>query len=446
MKIIYVLDAYFPRAVGGTEMYTDALANDVRDMGHEVSIVIPDPDNTSADGYIHNSIRIYTYKEPSRVTRNMILGFEKPEGLANFRRLIEELGPDIVHFQMISGGQGVSLHHLETVKKMGIHTVLTMHLSHYTCLTGNLLQNNKTPCDGVIKERKCSVCYIRNKGISAPIASVAAALSGLAAAVSNKSKRLYDLPFLGVGLHVHKQKEQLEKIGELSDRICVITGWYMDMLIRNGVPKEKLTLVKQGVIGGTGPTHTVAPRNDTKIRLVFIGRITKVKGLLVLLEALKGLDNNLYSLDVYGLIGDNNEYYDECTRIIAANGLSVAFRGAIPHKEILQTLPGYDLLCLPSLFSEMSPLVIQEAFKAGVPVIGSEVAGITEEVKDEVNGYIFPFNNSEKLREVLSGILHRPSIVQELKKNVVSPRSFKKVSEETVMVYQEVINLDKNRQ
>lgn len=453
MKIVYVLEAYFPRAVGGTEMYTDALANDVREMGHEVCLVIPDFHNTGTGSYIYNNIEVHTYKEPSRGSRNLILGFEKPAGLDNFSQLIKQLNPDIVHFQMISAGQGITMFHLESVKMMGFRTVLTIHLSHYTCLTGNLIRNNEVPCDGVIKDMKCSICYMRGKEMSAPLASLSAGLSNLAMRLLNKSEKLYSIPFLGAGMHVYKRKEDLKKLAEYSDMICAITGWYKDMLIKNGVPEEKLRLVKQGAIGPDGKNHPADDQEykavDTgehkKVKLVFIGRITRVKGLHVLLEALKGLDNKLYDLDIFGLIGDGNKYQEDNARYILANGISATFRGAIPHEEILRILSGYDVLCLPSLFSEMSPLVIQEAFKAGIPVIGSEAPGISEEVKNGVNGYIFPFGNVGKLREQLSTIFEDRSLILRLKKNVVAPRNFKRVSEETVLVYEEIINPDMSR-
>jgi len=444
MRIVYVLDAYFPHSVGGTEMYTAALAADIRDMGHEVNIVIPDFSGTLERSYTHNGIRIHTYNEPSASSRKMLVGLEKPEGLPQFKELISELDPDVVHFQMISAGQGISLYHLQLVKELGKRTVLTMHLSHYTCLTGNLVRNGKHLCDGIIGQIKCSSCYLNTRHVPLPFSIVSAGLSGLAAGISGRSPFLYRVPLLSAGLHVHRTKERLLNMIEATDRICAITGWYRNMLLENGVPADKITLIRQGVVArqdaGGHPAQKQEPAADSpqQLRLIFIGRISRIKGLHVLLEALKGLDNRKYLLDIYGLIGKNNDFYQECQRFTSAHGLSVEFKGAIPHQEIFGTLSRYDLLCLPSLFSEMSPLVIQEAFKTGTPVIGSEVPGITEEVKNGINGFIFPFDDADALRTIFAGILNDPGVIRELKKNIVPPRNFEEVSRETMAVYNEI--------
>jgi glycosyltransferase involved in cell wall biosynthesis len=48
------------------------------------------------------------------------------------------------------------------------------------------------------------------------------------------------------------------------------------------------------------------------------------------------------------------------------------------------------VLVVPSLWLENSPLVIHEAFQAGIPVVGSDIGGIPELVRNDVNGVIVP--------------------------------------------------------
>ena len=57
----------------------------------------------------------------------------------------------------------------------------------------------------------------------------------------------------------------------------------------------------------------------------------------------------------------------------------------------------YDLLCVPSLSSEMSPLVIQEAFAAGIPVLASRGYGNIEQIRHGENGLVFNFNSADSL-------------------------------------------------
>jgi len=389
--------------------------------------------------YTYNNIPVVSYDEPSQSSRDVILGIQKTEGLANFIETIKKLHPDIVHFQMISAGAGISLHHLEEVKKLGCKTILTMHLSHYTCLTNNLLQNNKELCDGIIQKQKCSVCYIHNKHISLPLARMISNISNLATAGFKQSAKLYNVPLLGVGLHVIKKLEQLKTITSHIDKICVITDWYKTILLRNNVPEEKIALIRQGVITSKSKNSDSLDDSDKRLKLIFIGRISALKGLHLLLQALAKISPDQYILNVYGLFEKTDPYFEKWHTFSTKHRMSVSFKGAINHHEINQALTKHDFLCLPSLFSEMSPLVIQEAFEAGIPVIGSNVPGITEEIKNEVNGFIFSFNQWKELQAIIKNMINHPEVAEKLKENVKSPRSFDFIGQETLDIYNNLL-------
>jgi glycosyltransferase involved in cell wall biosynthesis len=435
MRVVYVVQSYLPDSIAGTEMYTNALATYMHQQGHEVFVVLPnfEWDPAKNVSYTFNDIPVITYHEPSQSSRDIILGLQKTEGLSNFTNTIKNLNPDIVHFQMISSGASISLFHLEEVKKLGIRTVLTMHLSHYSCLTNNLLQNNRKTCDGIIKKSKCSICYIHNKNISLPLSVIISSISNIAVASLKNPTRLYDIPFLGVGLHIIKKQEQLQKIVSLIDKICVITNWYKTILLKNNVPEEKIVFIKQGFIH-SNESPAVNLKNE-KLKLIFIGRISEFKGLHLLLKALKNIDSGKYLLNVYGKFDTTDKYFKKWNTFSTNHNMPVYFKGAIDHNDIMHVLPEHDFLCLPSLFSEMSPLVIQEAFQAGIPVIGSNVPGIIEEVKHMQNGLIFPFGNHIKLQKLLFFIITHRDIKEKMIMNITPPRSFDYVGQETLDVY-----------
>ena len=71
-------------------------------------------------------------------------------------------------------------------------------------------------------------------------------------------------------------------------------------------------------------------------------------------------------------------------RRIASNDHRVRFLDAIPLGEIVSVLAQYDILVVPSQWLETGPLVVYEAFSAGIPVLGSRLGGIAELVRDGV--------------------------------------------------------------
>lgn len=106
-------------------------------------------------------------------------------------------------------------------------------------------------------------------------------------------------------------------------------------------------------------------------------------------------------------IGDGK--IDEIRDLAGALGVSsqVEFVGYRTNTE--RYLPEFDVMVLPSQ-SEGLPLVIQEAFRSRVPVIGSDIPAITEMVKDGVTGYLFRMGNAESLRKKLIKVLGETTI------------------------------------
>jgi glycosyltransferase involved in cell wall biosynthesis len=96
------------------------------------------------------------------------------------------------------------------------------------------------------------------------------------------------------------------------------------------------------------------------------------------------------------------------------------------------------MLCLPSAFSEMSPLVIQEAFAAGIPVLASEVYGNAEQVRHDQNGLLFPFKSLSGLLQQLSRIIEEKDLLPALKSRVVAPPSFDQAGEQYLTLYNRI--------
>ena len=73
-----------------------------------------------------------------------------------------------------------------------------------------------------------------------------------------------------------------------------------------------------------------------------------------------------------------------------------------------------DVLVVPSLWPENSPLVIHEAFMAGVPVVGARMGGIVDLVTDQVNGLLYDASSPAALAAALRQLIDDPARVTAL--------------------------------
>jgi glycosyltransferase involved in cell wall biosynthesis len=87
----------------------------------------------------------------------------------------------------------------------------------------------------------------------------------------------------------------------------------------------------------------------------------------------------------------------------------------------------------------MSPLVIQEAFAAGLPVIASNVYGNAEQIKHGVNGFLFKFNDTADLLKQLQRCIDEKDLLNNLANNILPPRSFDEVANEHITLYNSLL-------
>jgi glycosyltransferase involved in cell wall biosynthesis len=83
----------------------------------------------------------------------------------------------------------------------------------------------------------------------------------------------------------------------------------------------------------------------------------------------------------------------------------------------------------------MSPLVIQEAFAAGIPALVSHSYGNIEQVKHDQNGLVFDFNSPSNLREQIDRLIREPGLLARLRDQVRPPGDFNRISNAYLELY-----------
>ena len=171
--------------------------------------------------------------------------------------------------------------------------------------------------------------------------------------------------------------------------------------------RSKLHLVRCGLdksfLNGNGSAGTP----DTT-RLLFVGRLTVTKGILILMDALrvlkdKGIDCHL------DLVGDG-ELRADLEKTIRDLKLqdAVVLHGAKSSHDVYEQLHQSRALILPS-FAEGLPVVLMEAFAAGRVPVASWVAGVPELVEPGINGWLVTPGSVESLAKALEEVLATPT-------------------------------------
>jgi|WetSurMetagenome_2_1015567.scaffolds.fasta_scaffold19473_4 colanic acid/amylovoran biosynthesis glycosyltransferase len=177
---------------------------------------------------------------------------------------------------------------------------------------------------------------------------------------------------------------------------------------------------------GVDTEHFISKTNhiNDKFSILSVGRLAPIKGLTILLDAVDSLIKSGVDCRL-NIIGDGPM---KDALLVKTNQMGlegqVVFIGPVGQDEIIDYYKRADALVVSS-FMEGVPIVLMEAMATGLPVIATNVGGITELVEDNLNGFVIPAGSSDKLfralkmladnrnRAIEMGIKGREKVIQE---------------------------------
>jgi glycogen(starch) synthase len=178
--------------------------------------------------------------------------------------------------------------------------------------------------------------------------------------------------------------------------------------------------------------------NISGTNIFTLGRIEKMKGVKVVLEALRLLKRKGFNYLIGGMGGQKRELEKYC-RINKLN--NVKFLGHIPDKDAPYYLAAADLFIYPELGQPAFGLVAIEAMLQSTPVVGSRCGAIPEVVREEV-GWIFERGSPDSLATELKRLLDNPRLVdtksQRCRQYVLDNFSYDRMLSQTINVYEEI--------
>ena len=434
MKIIQVPFCFYPDAVGGTEIYVAELSRLLREM-HGMEIVIAAPAER-ARTYVHEGLLVRRFACSPISDPGELYGEGDAMAEREFGEILDKEKPDIVHLHAFT--RGVSLKLVRAAKTGTIPVVFTYHTPTVSCLRGTMMRWGAEPCDGVMDARTCAACTLNGKGVPRLGAQVLANFrfplpaSRFRVATALRMRSLVEL-----------RHATTRSLFDEVDHIIAVCRWAKDVLIRNGVPEEKITLCRQGVVEkleiGRWKPGDESTRSASSLRIAFFGRLEPIKGVHVLIQALRSLPSAQMALDIFGIAQvEAGNRYEQRLRALAAGDNRIQFHAPVPADQVVTTLRNYDLLAVPSQWLETGPLVVLEAFAAGIPVIGPRLGGIAELVTDGVNGILVEPNSVPVWADALEKISRE--LLNNLRAQIQPPRTMSEVAEEMANLYSMLSN------
>jgi glycosyltransferase involved in cell wall biosynthesis len=143
---------------------------------------------------------------------------------------------------------------------------------------------------------------------------------------------------------------------------------------------------------------------NTQPRATFIGRISRKKGLHVLLEAIEGLELTI-DIDIFGTIEDR-EYFDDClAHANLAPSVRVRYMGEVPPTRVRRTFNRYDAFLFPTR-GENFGHVIAEALSASCPVFLEDVTPWTQMIQSG-GGVLIQGSSVQAWRQAVQDLAER---------------------------------------
>lgn len=183
-----------------------------------------------------------------------------------------------------------------------------------------------------------------------------------------------------------------------AEGVIAVSKEIKEICLSFGVSPDQVKVIHNGIKFKKN-TGTTSRNEQAAFTLITGGRLTKVKGYDLLMDALKTVDFRNWQWIICGDGEEMNHLKNMADEYDLSHQL--CFKGWLNAKEIEQELSMADVFVLPSL-SESFPLILLEAANEEIPVIATDVGDVSEVIKDSSTGWLIPPASKKALGEALS--------------------------------------------
>jgi len=401
LKVFHVIHGFPPEYMAGSEVYTYNLCKESAKQ-HEITVFYrfanPFLEEYEIIETVFHGLSIYQINLPI-VAHCFQKRYQNPSVENAFKIILEKINPDIVH---VSHLNYLSSTLLKIIKKRGIPIVFTLHDFWLMCPRGQLIHTDHSICEEINVE-KCATC------------------------VENYFPTKED-----ARLGIIAREKYMKNIVENVDVFIAPSNFLRERFIDWGIPASKIVYSDYGFNTNYFNDFKKVPSN--KIRFGFTGRIIPVKGVQLLIQAFNRLDGENAILKIFGKETVGTQYLKKNVK-----KSNIEFVGPYNNWEIKKVLSDIDVLVVPSIWYENSPLVIHEAFLAKIPVITSNLGGMKELVTDGKNGFLFKVGDVEDLLLKIKEFIKNPSLIEKFGKAVPAVKSIEDDASFISSIYEKLV-------
>lgn len=441
MKILFVTHQFFPEHRAGTEVLTLWFARELIARGHEAAVFaakrsapVYDIRPGEIEDYEFGGVPVRRVGRPREsLARSFRLNYDNPVMAERLGEHLRRFRPNVVHFMHL---QGVSASAITVAKReFDLPAVYTATDFWSICPVVDLRRHDGVLCTGP-EVGHCARCLasrqpnprVRQLARRVPSAGVRAAVGASHTPLPGVLRPLRQLRDLE-----DRPGYIRERVNSL-DRIIAPTGLTRDLLVRNGVTPDLVEVSHYGIdVSSVASSRSEAASRTT--RFGFIGTLGPHKGCDLLIRAFKRLPSRPEAtLTIHGDPGGFDSFYAELKQL-AGGDPRISFRGAFPPGEIGTVLSEMDVLVVPSRWYENTPLVLYAAFAARVPVVATDLGGLSEVVRDEENGLLFGLESVDELGAQLRRLVDEPGLVGRLRAGIGSVKTVEENVDELENLY-----------
>jgi glycosyltransferase involved in cell wall biosynthesis len=322
-----------------------------------------------------------------------------------FRSLLEEFRPTVVHFHHyahmgLEMVRAVRRYVPECLIVMTLHEFLAMCNAHGQMLkTNGVLCNRAGPLD-------CHACFPE---------------------ITPQSFFLREL--------------FVKSFLSLVDRFVCPSAFLRERYVDWGIPRDKTLVLENGQPARTGAPDPARPDGSLRTRFVVLGQLSRMKGSLVLLEAARLLPRQirrLVRIEIHGTLQHEvDEFRARYQGALAGLEDTVHHCGPYRPGDVYDIVASNGWVIQPSIWWENSPMVIQEAFTGGRPVICSNIGGMAEKVLHGVSGLHFRVGSAADLAARIEEAATKPGLWESLCAGVPRPPTIESTVASLLRLYAE---------
>jgi glycosyltransferase involved in cell wall biosynthesis len=376
---------YPPRIIGGISRHCQGLAEALAQMGNEVSIVT----------ISHGELPSYEEKNGVKIFR------------VNANRMLDDFIDWVLDFNTLLNDKVSKLYQESPFDVLHIHDWLTV-------FAGESIKNEKIPFITTVHSTE----YGRSNHSNSVL--------------SNNIRKLEDQM-----ISYSDEIIVASKFMEYDVKSQYLPDPYKVNVIPNGIDVSRYSIQVDKIT-----IRRMYGVTEEDYLILYVGRLEPVKGIDYIIKSAPIILEK-YPKSKFIVVGEGG-FKDKLVKMAQSNGSkdSIFFTGFLKDKALDRLILSSDIFTIPSIYEPFG-IVALEAMAAGIPIVASNVGGLSEILNNEYNGILFPPRDHNSLAEGVIKLLDDSELYHKIRNNgkvLVSKKfTWSQIAEETIKVYDKAL-------